>query len=265
MENFLDKIVKYKGEEARLLRVRMEEGEAESIRVRFEKGGVKSDGDRFADALRADGLSVIAELKRRSPSAGSIGEIADPGELAKQYEAGGASALSVLTDEKSFGGSLHDLGAVRGVSGLPVLRKDFTVDVAQIAEAWSFGADAVLLIVAVLQEKTGYFVREAERMGMETVVEVVDQKELDIALAAQSGIILVNNRDLHTFKVDPNTALRLKETIPPGPVSIAASGMKNTDDTKRVKEAGFDAVLIGQTLVESADPAELIRKIRAGE
>ena len=217
----------------------------------------------FEKALKSPGLSVVAEIKRRSPSAGSIGEILDPSKLASLYAEGGAAAISVLTDRPSFGGSIEDLKAVRESCPLPILRKDFTIDPIQIAEAVDAGASAILIIVAAVFEKTKELVLEAHRMGVEAFVEVTNAEELKIALNAGARIIGVNNRDLKTFKVNTKTALQLKERMPTEIVSVAASGMKNTDDTKRVREAGYDAVLIGQTLVEAADPRDLIAKIRS--
>jgi len=256
MENLLEKIIAYKHNEVDELKVHA----SESIQKIMKEG--RPLERVFEKALKSPGLSVIAEIKRRSPSAGSIGEIASPSDLAGLYAEGGAVAISVLTDKPSFGGTIEDLKAVRKTCPLPILRKDFTIDPIQIAEAAEAGASAVLIIVAAVGDKTRELVAEAERMGMEAFVEVTNEEELKIALHAGARLIGVNNRDLKTFKVNTETALKLKELMPTEIVAVAASGMKNTDDTKKVREAGYDAVLIGQTLVEAEDPRALITKIR---
>jgi indole-3-glycerol phosphate synthase len=212
----------------------------------------------FAAALAAPGLSVIAEVKRRSPSKGDLAPDLDPALLAKSYAEGGAAALSVLTDADWFGGSPGDLAAARQACDLPVLRKDFTVDERDIADARLMGADAVLLIVAVLDEdELRRFLQLATHLDVAAVVEVHDEAELERALAANAAIVGVNQRDLRTFTVDNRRAERLRIHIPEGVLAVAESGIRTPADVP----AGFDAVLVGETLVTSSDPAAAIRSL----
>ncbi len=212
----------------------------------------------FRAALAAPGLSVIAEVKRRSPSKGDLNPGLDPALVAKSYEAGGAAALSVLTDERWFGGSGADLAAARAACDLPVLRKDFTVDARDVADARLMGADAVLLIVAVLSDdELGTFRALAAGLGMCALVEVHDEAELDRALAAQADVVGINSRDLRTFTIDRDLPGRLREQIPAGVVTVAESGIRGRADVP----AGFDAVLVGETLVTSADPVAALREL----
>jgi indole-3-glycerol phosphate synthase len=213
----------------------------------------------FVGALRVDGLSCIAEIKRRSPSKGDL----DPGLqadlVAKDYVTGGAACLSVLTDVDFFGGSPADLRAAREASGLPVLRKDFTVQEADVVDARLMGADAVLLIAAALSddELQACSARAAE-LGLAALVEVHDEEELARALGAGAGLIGVNQRDLHTFQVDHERACALAAGIPPGAVAVAESGIRDAADARRLAEAGYDAILVGETLMRAADrPAQL--------
>ena len=208
-------------------------------------------------------LSVIAEFKRASPSAGSIAAAADPGEVALAYERGGASALSVLTEPERFHGSFDDLRAARSATSLPVLCKDFIVDDYQIWEAAANGADAILLIAAAMQPPELHarlsLVVEA---GMTPLVEVHDERELETAIAAGARVIGVNNRDLRTFVVDTATAARLRARIPAGIVTVAESGYRSADDLAACAAAGFDAVLIGEALMRQADPASALASLR---
>jgi indole-3-glycerol phosphate synthase len=213
----------------------------------------------FVGALRAGGLSCIAEIKRRSPSKGDL----DPGLqadlVAKDYVAGDAACLSVLTDVDFFGGSVADLAAARAASGLPVLRKDFTVQEADVADARLMGADAVLLIAAALSdaELTACAVL-ADQLGLAALVEVHDEEELQRALGAGAMLVGVNQRDLRTFQVDHERACALAARIPPGVVAVAESGIRDAADARRLAEAGYDAILVGETLVRAADrPAQL--------
>ena len=213
----------------------------------------------FVGALRVDGLSCIAEIKRRSPSKGDL----DPGLqadlVAKDYVAGGAACLSVLTDVDFFGGSVADLAAAREASGLPVLRKDFTVQQADVADARLMGADAVLLIAAALSDdELRACAALADELGLAALVEVHDEEELARALGAGAGLVGVNQRDLRTFQVDHERACALAARIPPGVVAVAESGIRDADDARRLADAGYDAVLVGETLVRAADrPAQL--------
>jgi indole-3-glycerol phosphate synthase len=216
----------------------------------------------FAGALRADGLSCIAEIKRRSPSKGALHPDLDADLVAKEYVAGGAACLSVLTDADYFGGSPDDLAAARQAAGLPVLRKDFTVQEADVADARLMGADAVLLIVAALEDdELRRFAARADQLGLAALVEVHDADELARALAAGARMVGVNQRDLRTFAVDHERALALAARIPRGVVAVAESGIRDADDAGRLAEAGYDAVLVGETLVRADDRAATLRTL----
>jgi indole-3-glycerol phosphate synthase len=216
----------------------------------------------FAAALRASGISCIAEVKRRSPSKGDLDPGLQPDLVAKEYEAGGAACLSVLTDEQFFGGSVDDLVTARGASGLPVLRKDFTVQEADVVDARLMGADAVLLIVAALSdEELARFQARADGLGLAALVEVHDEAELDRALAAGARLVGVNQRDLRTFAVDQDRAAALAPHIPADVVAVAESGIRDGDDARRLAQAGYDAVLVGETLVRASDRAAALRTL----
>ncbi len=214
----------------------------------------------FEGALRAEGLSVIAEIKKASPSKGLLCPGLDPPELARSYVRGGARAISVITDEPFFRGSLEYLAAVREAVEIPLLRKDFILDPIQIEEARAFGADAVLLIVAALspeqlKELLGY----TRRLGLSALVEVHDEEELETALSLGARIIGVNNRNLHTFQVSVETTLRLLPRIPADRVVVAESGLSEASTLRRLREAGVHAALVGEALVKSSDPEYLLR------
>ncbi len=214
-------------------------------------------------ALDAPGLSVIAEVKRRSPSKGDLAAGIDPARLAGQYEAGGAAAVSVLTDPGFFGGSPADLEAARAVVGVPVLRKDFTVAPADVCDARVMGADAILLIVAALDDaELGDLHALAGELALGALVEVHDEAELERALAVGAGVIGVNQRDLVTFEVDSHRAVRVAAAMPNGVVRVAESGVRGPADARVLAAAGFDAVLVGESLVTAADPAEAVRQLR---
>lgn len=218
----------------------------------------------FKGALREPGLAVIAEIKRRSPSKGVLSEGLHVETLAQAYARGGAAALSVLTDADYFGGSEADLQAARAAVGLPVLRKDFTIDPYQIWEARSIGADAVLLIVAALApSQLCDLLACAREAGLAVLVEVHDAAELEIALTSGAAIIGVNNRDLRTFAVSLETSLRLRPLIPADRVSVAESGIETADDAARLADAGFDALLVGESLVRSGDPGGAVQMLRS--
>lgn len=215
--------------------------------------------------LRApgDGLQVIAEVKRRSPSKGALSPDLVPGLLAKSYAEGGAACISVLTDSEFFGGSAADLQEARAAVDLPVLRKDFTVCEADVADARLMGADMVLLIVAALDDaELRAFSSLARELGLTALVEVHDEAEVERALAAGAGIVGVNQRDLATFDVDTDRAVRVAASIPDGVVRVAESGIRGGDDARRLRDAGYDAILVGETLVRSADPAAAIKELR---
>jgi indole-3-glycerol phosphate synthase len=213
----------------------------------------------FAGALRVPGLSCIAEIKRRSPSKGDLDPGLQPDVVAKEYEAGGAACLSVLTDADHFGGSPSDLQSARESSGLPVLRKDFTVQEADVIDARLMGADAVLLIAAALgDDELRRFLDRAASLGLAALVEAHDGEEVDRAVDAGARLVGVNQRDLRTFEVDRDRACALAGRIPSGVLAVAESGIRDADDARRLASAGFDAILVGETLVRSADrPAEL--------
>ena len=220
----------------------------------------------FAAALRAaPDLAVIAEIKRRSPSMGELNATLDPALMAKAYADGGATALSVLTDADYFGGSADDLAAARSAVELPVIRKDFTVSIADVRAARAMGADAVLLIAAVLTDSELRRCHdEATALGLDALVEIHDEPELARALAAGARVVGVNQRDLHTFEVDHARALRMAPQIPLDVVRVAESGVRNVQDARSLRDAGYDAILVGQTVVTAGDPAETVRSLRCG-
>jgi len=206
---------------------------------------------------------VIAEVKRRSPSKGDIAPDLDPAVLARAYAAGGAACVSVLTDERFFGGSLDDLAAAREASDLPALRKDFTVSANDVCDARLAGADAVLLIVAGLtKSELSDFAALAGELGMDALVEAHDEDEVEAAVSAGARIVGVNQRDLRDFSVDSARAARLAKLIPEGVLKVAESGISGQGDAIRAADAGYDAVLVGEALVRSADPAALVRELR---
>jgi indole-3-glycerol phosphate synthase len=213
----------------------------------------------FAAALTRPGYNVIAELKKGSPSRGIIREDYAPATLAPVLEAAGAAALSVLTEEEFFFGSLADLKAVKKVVKIPVLRKDFIIDPWQVWETRAVGADAFLLIVAILQEGELCDLLELGRsLGMEPLVEVHSREELRRALGVGARIIGVNNRDLRDFRVSLETSLDLVDAIPEECVAVSESGLHSHEDMSRLSSAGFDAFLIGEHLMKNADPASAL-------
>jgi len=209
------------------------------------------------------GFSVVAEVKRRSPSKGAIDADLDPAALATAYAGGGAAALSVLTDVDYFGGAVGDLVAARAAVSIPVLRKDFTVVAADVCDARIMGADAVLLIVAALDDRELADLHAlARELGLDALVEVHDEAELERALRVDSDLVGVNQRDLVTFAVDTARAVRLAPRIPAGVVRVAESGITGPDDATPLVEAGYDAVLVGESLVRSTDPAAAVAALR---
>jgi indole-3-glycerol phosphate synthase len=219
----------------------------------------------FAAALRRpDAVACIAEVKRRSPSAGWIREGAEAGEIARGYQVGGAAALSVLTDGPFFGGSLDDLVQARAAVGLPVLRKDFTVDRYQVVEARASGADAVLLIVSALRDvEIAGLLEEAARWGLDALVEAHDAAEVDRAVALGARVIGVNHRDLRTFKMDMTLAERLRARVPSDRVVVAESGIRTAEDVRRMRSAGVDAILVGENLMRAPDPGAALQALLA--
>jgi indole-3-glycerol phosphate synthase len=216
----------------------------------------------FRAALRRPHLAVIAEVKRRSPSAGSIREDLDPAERAALYAAHGAAAISILTDTPYFGGSVQDLRAAAERCALPLLRKDFIIDEIQILEARAAGASAVLLIVRILTgQRLDQLVRCAELLGLDALVEVHTKVELATALDAGATLIGVNSRDLDTLSVDVDAAWRLLAEVPIDRIAVAESGLAGRQDVMRAAEAGADAVLIGTALSAAESPAALLREL----
>ena len=217
----------------------------------------------FGKALQVPGkLSLIAELKRKSPSRGMLRERFDPVSLAQALEGAGAAALSVLTDEMYFGGSLDFLRDVKQFTEVPVLRKDFIVDPYQIYEASFYQADAVLLIVRVLTEEVlVQCLQVADALGLEPLVEVHNEQELSVALAAGAHVIGINHRDLHTFTIDPTLSERLVPRMPAGKIIVAESGIQTAEDIQRLQRLGVHAVLIGEALMTAPDPVTKVREL----
>jgi indole-3-glycerol phosphate synthase len=216
----------------------------------------------FRAALARPGMSVIAEFKRSSPSAGTLREGADLAELVSAYERGGASALSVLTEEANFAGSLEDLRAARELCALPVLRKDFIVDEYQLFEARAAGADAVLLIVAALSDtELSALHEQARALAMDVLVEVHDRDELDRALALGAELIGVNNRDLRDFSVDLQRTMQLRGAMPDGVVVVSESGIGSCEQLRELEREGVDAVLVGESLMRAAEPEVALRAL----
>jgi indole-3-glycerol phosphate synthase len=219
----------------------------------------------FEAALRARaGAAIIAELKRRSPSAGSLVRKADAAQRALLYEQGGAAALSVLTDQEFFGGTLHDLTRARAAVELPVLCKDFIIDPLQLHLARAAGADAVLLIAAALEPIVlAEMFAQAREIGLTPLVEVHQADELEAVLGLEPPLLGVNNRDLTTLEVDLAQCLRLGPMIPAGPLLVAESGINTARDIERLRAGGFDAFLVGTALMRIAEPGELLGELRA--
>ena len=209
-------------------------------------------------------IAVISEIKRRSPSKGDLAPGLDPVELAQQYERGGAVCLSVLTDVDFFGGSIEDLVAARAACTLPVLRKDFTVSARDVCDARIMGADCVLLIAAALdQAELESFLKLAHAIGLDALVEIHDEAELDRAVAAGADLIGVNQRDLVTFAVDTDRAVRMAPQMPTGVVRVAESGITGPADAAVLADAGYHAVLVGEHLVTSGDPEGGVAALRS--
>lgn len=216
----------------------------------------------FAAGLSQKRPAIIAEIKKASPSKGVLVENFQPLSIARAYETGGAAALSVLTDPKHFQGSLADLECARAAVRLPVLRKDFTIDIYHVDQAAAHGADAILLIAAILSEREMRDFRErAERYRMAALVEVHEEEELERAVASGARIIGVNNRNLHTFEVKLETALWLADKIPTSALKVAESGIHSARDIQRLTAAGFGAFLIGEHLMRSGDPSQAVRAL----
>jgi indole-3-glycerol phosphate synthase len=230
------------------------------------EAGSQPEGRPFAEALARPGTSLIAEHKRRSPSAGTIREGLSCADVVSAYERGGAAALSVLTEEAHFGGSLADLREARAASELPVLRKDFTIDLYQLYEAKAAGADAVLLVVgAMSQDELAALYREAHALDLDAIVEIHDEEELDAALEVDADVLGINNRNLEDFSVDIQRTFDLLHDVPAGKVVVSESGIQSRDQIDELEQVGVDAVLIGEALMRAPDPEEAVRQLTRPE
>src|SRR3954464_2031780 len=238
--------------------VRVDLAQRESATSLADLRAALADADPPRDPmphLRAPGSSVIAEVKRRSPSKGDLADIPDPAELAQRYAAGGAAAISVLTEQRRFGGSLDDLRAVRAAVDIPVLRKDFIVTSYQLVEARAAGADLVLLIVAALDDDTLRRLHdEASELGLTVLVEVHDEAETERAVALGAELVGVNARDLRTLTIHDDTFGQLAPLVPDDRVKVAESGIFSPADVRRFMGEGARAVLVGEALVKDGDP-----------
>jgi indole-3-glycerol phosphate synthase len=220
----------------------------------------------FAEALARPGTSLVAEHKRRSPSAGSIREGASCAEVVRAYERGGAAAVSVLTEEAHFGGSLADLREARGATELPLLRKDFTIDPYQLYEAKAAGADAVLLVVGSLEPRqlTSLY-GLARDLDLDAIVEIHDDEELERALEVDCDVIGINNRDLEDLSVDIERTFDLLADVPAGKVVVSESGIRDREQIEELEQVGVDAVLIGEALMRAPDPEAAVRELTRSE
>ncbi len=247
--NFLDKILKHK---AREVAIRKQQCPSATLRQRITSVPASRS---LAEALAQDGLSVIAEIKKASPSAGVIRQHFDPSAIAQSYVAAGANALSILTDEEFFQGALDYITQVRELTPCPILRKDFIIDAYQLLEARTVGADAVLLIVAALEPPLlNMLLQQAQELGLDTLVEVHSQSEMQIALDVGAPIIGINNRNLETFVIDLATTELLAPLAPEGTLLVGESGLHTGDDVRRMMQAGVDAVLVGTHFMKEPDP-----------
>ena len=225
----------------------------------------RPEGRPFGEAIAAPGISVIAEHKRRSPSAGTIREGASVADIVGAYERGGAAAISILTEERHFGGSLEDLQAAVAATELPVLRKDFIVDPYQLYESAAAGADAILLIVAALDHDDLFDLhREARGLDLDVLVEVHDERELEQALAVDADVLGINNRNLSDFSVDIERTYELLSDVPAGKTVVAESGYSSRDQLDELERVGVDAVLIGETLMRAPDIEAATRELTGG-
>jgi indole-3-glycerol phosphate synthase len=230
------------------------------------EAGTQAGGRPFAEALSRPGTSLIAEHKRRSPSAGAIREDASCADVVRAYERGGAAAVSVLTEEAHFGGSLDDLLEARAAIHLPILRKDFTIDRYQLYEAKAAGADAVLLVVGSAEpEELGALLNEAWGLDLDALVEVATEAELETALEWDVDVLGINNRNLEDFSVDIERTFDLLHDVPTGKVVVSESGIHTREQIEELEGVGVDAVLIGETLMRSPDPEAAVRELTGAE
>ncbi len=254
----LDKIVAQKRQEIEeIIKARNSAATAEFL------SDVRNSPRGFRKALMEhQGVSLIAEAKKASPSKGIIAPDFDPAQIARQYKAGGAQAISVLTDEHFFQGSLDYIQQVRSAVDLPVLRKDFIIHEVQIEQARKFGADAILLIAAILDRvQIKEYLTYAAELGLDVLVEIHDEHELEKAMDAGSSLIGINNRNLRDFTLDLNTTFRLKKELPPAIPVVSESGIRNNDDILRLEDAGIDAVLVGETLMRATERSQSVKDL----
>lgn len=259
MSGLLEEILEHKHEELRQAKARVSLDELQ------ERMSGHNAHHRLRDAIAQPGrLHVIAELKRKSPSKGMLRERFDPVQLAQTLEEAGASALSVLTDEKYFGGHLDFLRDARHFTDIPVLRKDFVVDAYQIYEAAFYEADAVLLIVRILEdERLRECIEAADSMGLDALVEVHSEEELERAVRAKAPILGINARDLTTFKVHPERIASIIARVPEGIPIVAESGIQTARDLERLQGLGVRAAIIGEVIMTAPDPAAKVRELLA--
>ncbi len=256
MATYLDRILEHHRERS--------SADSRSLDRELERLGDAPAVRPFRHALTiGDRLAVISEIKRRSPSKGALVPDLDPAQLAGEYARGGAACLSVLTDADHFGGSVADLQAARAACELPVLRKDFTVSPLDVVDARRMGADCVLLIAAALdRSELADFHRLAVEIGLDVLVEIHDEREMEVALDAEATLVGVNQRDLVTFEVDHARAARMAGVIPDHAVKVAESGIRDPAEAAALKDVGYRAVLVGETLVTAADPAAVLDSLR---
>lgn len=260
MTTALDKIIEYKRDEVAALKATrsFESLQSDALNQTPPRGFTK----RIQSIVGQDKNALICEIKRKSPSAGSINTMADPTQAAKAYEEGGAACISVLTDTPSFGGSLEDMITVREAVKLPVLRKDFMIDVIQILEARANGADAILLIMAVLDKNQAIELHSfADQLGMSVLLEAHNEEELEQALALPSPLVGVNNRDLKRMVTDLDTTVRLSSLIPSNKLLISESGIKTPQDISLLRKVGARGFLIGESLMKSGNIANNVREL----
>ncbi len=256
-EDVLSRIVAHKRSELEQQKVRL------PLSILKDRVAARSMDRRFEKALRQEGrITVLAELKRGSPSKGTMLPDADAGEIARQFESAGAAAISVLTDEKYFSGSAEDLKQVKTSAGLPVLRKDFIVDEYQVWESAEMGADAILLMAQVLSDKELTALYDlAEELGLEALVEGHEPREIERILEAGPSVIGINNRDLTNLEVDLGTTERLMGMIPKGRTVVSQSGISTPEDVKRLAPTGIHAIQVGTSLMLSGDPNRKLREL----
>ncbi len=260
MTDFLQQI---KPQKEAYIRFRQAQAPLKELRARINDTPPPRD---FKEALAKPGISLIAEVKRASPSAGKIAAIFQPRHLARSYQEGGAAAVSVLTDDIYFGGKLSDLKAAKEAVSLPVLRKDFILDEYQVYEARAAGADALLLIAEFLSSgRLARLLRLTHSLGMSALVEAHSQAGLEKSIASGAGILGINNRNLETLQVDLNISLELLPLIPDGPIKVSESGIKYAANVASMARAGAGAILVGESLMRSRDKAGMIRELLGGE